>query len=143
MNTNLIYIFLLIQQLKCSDLDTCMGGLTLDSPLSDDGKSFKKTVSESSRKDDDVDTANDKNFVSKPSANKLQLSCPSLATSGNDIVCNLKRDQPSSWPSSSKSLEEDFPPLPPLPTATDITRPHKMRRVSLTPKSMQHNTHDP
>jgi len=145
MNTKLIYyIFLLIQQLKCSDLDTCMGGLTLDSPLSDDGKSFKKTVSESSKKDDDVDTANDKvsNYVvSKPSATTLQLSCPSRATRGNDIICDRKRDQPSSWPSSSsKSLEElDFP----LPTATDITRPPKQRRVSLTPRSMQHNTHDP
>lgn len=148
MNTKLIYyIFLLIQQLKYSDLDSCMGGLTLDSPLSDDGKSFKKTVSESSKKDDDVDAANDANYVvSKPSATTLQLSCPSRATSGNDIICDRKRDRPSSWPSSSsKSLEEelDFPPLPPLPTATDITRPPiKQRRVSLTPRSMQHNTPD-
>lgn len=110
------YIFLLVQQLKYSDLDSCMGGLTLDSPLSDDGKS-SKTVSESSKKDDDVEAAN---------------------------ICDRKRDRPSSWPSSSKSLEElDFPPLPPLPTATDITRPPKQRRVSLTPRSMQHNTHDP
>ena len=147
MNTKLIYIFLLVQQLKYSDLDTCMGGLTLDSPLSDDGKSFKKTVSESSRKDDvNAAAANDdvSNYVSKPSATILQLSCPSRATSGNDIICGRKRDQPSSWPSSSKSLEElDFPPIPPLPTATDTTRPPKQRRVSLTPRSMQHNTHDP
>ena len=127
MHTKLIYqIFLLVQQLKYSDLDTCMGGLTLDSLLSDDGKS-SKTVSESSKKDD-VDAAND--------PTKLQLSCPSRATRGNDIICDRKRDQPSSWPSSSsKSLEElDFP----LPTATDITRPLKQRRVSLTPR-----THDP
>lgn len=146
MHTKLIYyIFLLVQQLKYSDLDSCMGGLTLDSPLSDDGKSFKKTVSESSKKDDAANDDDVSNYVvSKPLANKLQLSCPSRATSGNDIICDRKRDQPSSWPSSSKSLEEiDFPPLPPPPTATDITRPHKQRRVSLTPRSMQHNTHDP
>lgn len=127
------------------DLDSCMGGLTLDSPLSDDGKSFKKTVSESSKKDDAANDDDVSNYVvSKPLANKLQLSCPSRATSGNDIICDRKRDQPSSWPSSSKSLEElDFPPLPPPPTATDITRPPKQRRVSLSPRSMQHNTHDP
>ena len=147
MNTKLIYyIFLLVQQLKYSDLDSCMGGLSLDSPLSDDGKS-SKTVSESSKKDDDVAANDDVSYVvSKPSATKLQLSCPSRATSGNNIICDRKRDRPSSWPSSSsKSLEEelDFPPLPPLPSATDITTPPKQRRVSLTPRSMQHNTPDP
>ena len=147
MNTKLIYyIFFLIQQLKYSDLDSCMGGLSLDSPLSDDGKS-SKTVSESSKKDDDVAANDDVSYVvSKPSATKLQLSCPSRATSGNNIICDRKRDRPSSWPSSSsKSLEEelDFPPLPPLPSATDITTPPKQRRVSLTPRSMQHNTPDP